>query len=361
MLRSHSMLDGPPPLLSVPSGEVARHALSGSIVPVAEILHSAVSPDLEVALGLIRSAFGESATFRVVVRPEMFTHGVTMAWLREQIGSQNTHLCLSDGQSVRLVPGMTTHVFFYGVGQADSVEGVLRLRRRAPELLAGLASQINTALTLVPGQPRRPRTIMLPPLVNGNPGLVLPFFAPRGPTERYLRDLAGREPENLPASQDFTYAAASEAALNSTPFAVGLINHIIQAYTRPDCLLVVGIPAAVELEDALTPLLTALRRHAFTLPSGLPPNVFLHVGGSGALPDAVFGGRSRLVAFEADTFWQRSPVFYAQFGTCTLLRERQSPFQKTGLGVTLQKLTGRVWAEEILPEAESMSLARYAW
>ena len=355
------MLDGPPPLISVPPTEVSRHALSGSIVPVAEILGTAVSPDLQVALGLLRSAYGEGADLRVVVRPEMFTHGTTLTWLREQIGATDAHLCLSDGEAVRVVPGMMNHVFFYRIGQASCVEGFVRLRRRAPELLAGLAAQVNTALTLVAGQPRRPRTIVLPQSGDGDEGLVLPFFAPRGPVERSARALAGQDPVALPASSTLTYAAASDAALHSIPFAAGLINRLIEAYTHPDHLLIIGVPLALEPEDALLPLLSALGRHAFTLPSGIPPNVFLHLGGGGVLPDAVFGGQSRLVAYEADTFWRRPASFYAPFGTATLLRERHSPYHKTGLGAVLQKLTGRTWGEVILPDAAQMSLARYSW
>ncbi len=355
------MLDGPPPLISVPPNEVSRHALSGSIVPAAEILGTPVSHDLAVAVGLLCSVYGEETELRVVIRPEMFTHGATLAWLRTQIGTTDAHLCLSDGEAIRVLPGMKNHVFFYRIGQASAVEGFLRLRRRAPELLVGLASQVNTALALVPGQAKRPRTILLPPGPDGDEGLTLPFFTPRGPAERDARALAGQSPVALPASQALTYTAVSDAALQSIPFVTGLINQIIRAYMTSERLLVIGIPQAPEPEDALIPLLSALRRHASTLPSGIPPNVFLHLGGGAALPGAVFAGQSRLVAYEAETFWQRTAAFYAPFGVATLLREHKSPHHRTGLSAVVQKLTGRAWEEVTLPDAKTTSLARYIW
>ncbi len=330
-------------------------------MPVAEILATPVSADLEIALDLLRAAYPESTKLQVVVRPEMFTHGETLAWLRQQIGDTTTHLCLSDGDTVRLVPGLANQVFFYRIGQASGVDGFFRLRRRAPELLAGLAAQINTALLLVPGQSRRPRTILLPPTQDGGAGLMLPFFAPRGPVERDARAIAAHGHVALPPCEALTYAAVSDAALNSIPFVAGLINRIIEAYTHPDRLLIIGAPSANEPEDALIALLAALRQHAFALPSGIPGNVFVHFEGGARLPDAVFGGQSRLVAYEADSFWQRTAAFYAPFGTTTLLREQVSPYHATGHRAVLQKLTGRTWEEVTLPIAEHMSLARFRW
>jgi hypothetical protein len=355
------VLDGPPPLISVPPHEVSRHALSGSIVPASEILGNSVSHDLAVALSLLRCAYGKGTELRVVVRPEMFTHGTTLAWLRAQIGTTDEHLCLSDGEAIRVLPGMKNHVFFYRMGQASAVEGFLRLRRRAPELLAGLASQVNTALALVPGQAKRPRTILLPLAPDGDEGLTLPFFTARHPVERDARALAGQNTVALPASQALTYTVVNDAALQSISFVVGLINQITRAYMNPVHILVIGIPPAPEPENALIPILSALCRHAFTLPSGVPPNVFLHVGGGAALPGSVFAGQSRLVAYEAETFWQRTAAFYAPFSVATLLREDESPHHRTGLSAVVQKLTGRAWEEVTLPDAKTTSLARYIW
>jgi hypothetical protein len=256
---------------------------------------------------------------------------------------------------------MENHVFFYRMGQASSVAGVLRLRRRAPELLASLATQVNTALNLVRGQTRRPVTTILPVTTDGDAGLFLPFFAPSLQVDRDARILAGQEPVALPTSQSLTYASASDAALQSIPFAIGLINRIIEAYTHPDRLLIIGVPPAMEAEESLMPLLTALRRHALALPSGIPPNVFVHLGGTAVLPAAIFQGTSRLVAHEADNFWRRTPAFYTPFKTVMLLREADSLYHKTGLGAVLKKLTGRDWDEVTVPDSEQMSLTRYIW
>ncbi len=355
------MLDRIPPLISVPPNELSQHVLSGSVVPLTEILSTQISHELRVALLLLHTAFGEGAELRVVVRPEMFTHGSTLSWLHDQIEGIDAHLCLSDGEAIRVVPGLKNHVFFYGIGKAGALEGFLRLRRRAPELLAGLATQFNSALDMLPGQTRRPRMTLLPTTAHSEEGMTLPFFTSRGPVERDARALAGQDPVVLPPSQSLTYVAVSGAAMQNIPFMAGLIHQVIQTYTAPNRSLVIGLSPAVDVEEALIPVFTALRQHAFTLPSGMPPNVFVQIGRAAALPAEVFAGQSRLVAYEAEAFWQRPPTFYTPFGVATLLRERNTPYHRAGMRAVLQHLTERSWDEVILPDPERTSLARYSW
>jgi hypothetical protein len=354
------VLESHPPLISVPPTEFSQYDPSASIVQLNELLNAPISPELSIALELLVSAYGTN--LRVVIRPEMFTHGVALAWLRDQVGETGTHLCLSDGETVRVLSGFTNQVFFYRIGRASCVPGILRLRRRAPELLAALGTQINTAVVVASSKGRRPRTTVLtPPATVSDPGVFLPFFASRAQLKRDIQVLAQQEPIALPLSQHLTYAAVSDSALQSIPFLSGLMNKIIESFTHPDRMLVIGAPLASEPEKALLPLLSAISRHAFTLPSGILPNVFLHVGGNSNLPNDVFGGQSRLVAYESDIFWRRGPTFYASFLRAVVLREKNSPHHRTGLGASLKTLTGRSWEEVTLPDADQIALARYCW
>ncbi len=78
--------------------------------------------------------------FRADLRraPEIFTHGESLAWLARKLGGARDHLAFSDGSTVRILPGMRNHVFFYAQSRLSDGEALARLERRAGELLAGL-------------------------------------------------------------------------------------------------------------------------------------------------------------------------------------------------------------------------------
>ena len=105
------------------------------------------SPALRIAVELVTGICRESGfepTF--VARPEIFTHGESRAWLDKRLGGVKDHLALSDGTTIRLIPGLRNHVFLFGLGRAADGEALQRLERRAPELFGSLHSQVNTAL-----------------------------------------------------------------------------------------------------------------------------------------------------------------------------------------------------------------------
>ncbi len=371
------MIGGSRLLLSVPAGELARHVLEGSLLAPGDLDSSPVSAELADGLRLVLAACAAAGTpVTVVVRPEMFTHGSSLAWLRERVGDARHHLCFSDGEAVRVIPGLENHVFFYRAGAARSAAALLLLRRRAPELLGLIRSQINTAYILQEDQPAaRPVTTLLAPGERGTDAAedaaaprLLGFFTSHGPVLRDAAAMAqqdGARPGRIGKLDSMTYVALNGTALGNAAFVTGLGNLLVGAYVDTGRGLVLQVPACdkapVQPEDGIAYLLEALRRYSPNLPSGLPPNVFLHASGDAALPAALFAGSSRMVAHESSAFWRLPRPFYGPFGELTLLRDRLSIQHKAGFRTVVRGLTGRVWAEAVLPESENRSLARYTW
>lgn len=133
-------------LFSLPARELAMTTPPASVFPIEALDATGLSPVLRDALALVASCTPPGQPRLIVARPEMFTDGATLAWLRHAIGGVLDHVALSDGEAVRLVPGLRNHGFFYGVGRIGDLDALERLERRAPELLTQLHSQVNTAL-----------------------------------------------------------------------------------------------------------------------------------------------------------------------------------------------------------------------
>ena len=135
-------------LISVPAGDIAGLKLPGSIFGAEQLLQLDVAPDLKSAVKILKDLSEEDGGRALIVaRPEMFTNGETLEWLRRQIAPINDHVCISDGRAIRLVPGLQNHAFFLRLGIQKNLNHLGTLQKRCPELISGLRSQINSALS----------------------------------------------------------------------------------------------------------------------------------------------------------------------------------------------------------------------
>jgi hypothetical protein len=135
---------GPSLLVSIPGAQLAPLALPGSVFRWTHLRDAVLPSPLRLALALvIEAAEARGVRLRFVARPEIFTHGRARVWLNEQIGDAADHLALTDGDTLRTLPGLRNHMFFYGRGDPVQEAALSRLLRVAPELFAGLASQLN--------------------------------------------------------------------------------------------------------------------------------------------------------------------------------------------------------------------------
>ena len=145
-------------LVSIPGSQIAPLALPGSVFAWRHLRDALLTPDLRLALLLVMQAAAARRTkVRFVARPEIFTHGRARAWLDERLGDVEDHLALTDGETLRILPGLRNHMFFYARGMPVPEAALRRLLAVAPEAFAGLASQINgTVAVRLDGRWTRP-------------------------------------------------------------------------------------------------------------------------------------------------------------------------------------------------------------
>jgi hypothetical protein len=133
-------------VISLPAAEIGMLALPGSVLTREEALGLPVSRMLGCTLALIEGRCRADGVETVyLARPEIFVGaGPGAAWLRARLGGATEHLCITDGSTVKPVDGCRTHIFNYRMSFSDSYASFWRLCRRAPALMAQVASQVNT-------------------------------------------------------------------------------------------------------------------------------------------------------------------------------------------------------------------------
>jgi hypothetical protein len=357
-------------LLSVAAGELTQHAPSGSIVSLAELRATAVSADLSDALSLVETACAKPRVeIAVVIRPEIFTHGEALAWLNRRVPASSVHLCLSDGEAVRVLPGFSNHAFFYRTGIGRCMRALRDLRRRAPELLGSLGSQVNTAFCFASARSKGgPKPTLLARRPSEQQHLFLPFFVSNGPIERDVEMIAQQEPAPLGAdilANRTTFVAVTDTALEDKAFRKALASEIIHTLVDPARTLLMHAPhpdASTDTVDRrVEGLVTALRHEVRFVPSAKPANILIHIEGNGALSQLPEGGQTLIIAHESFPLWRFSPDFYQAFGAANLLRSQRALPQSAARHDVLATLGGRSWTEVTLPHDDEHSLARFGW
>src|SRR5579862_3236976 len=92
-------------LVSLPAKELDAFCPTGSIFKDTELRNTPLSVELRLALDVARQACAKRRVpLLIVARPEIFTHGLPLKWLRDRLGGVEDHLCISDGTAVRPIP-----------------------------------------------------------------------------------------------------------------------------------------------------------------------------------------------------------------------------------------------------------------
>ncbi|MGJ4952580.1 hypothetical protein [Bradyrhizobium sp. HKCCYLS20291] len=309
-------------LISLPAADLAKVRLPGSIFPARELLALDLREDLKAAVRLIMDICDDHGVDSLVVaRPEMFTNGPTLAWLRHQIGGIEDHICISDGRTVRVVPGMTNHAFFMRLGVEKNFERFVKLQKRCPELIRGLASQLNSAFTFPTGA-SIPTVILQPAegLMNLDPAF-LPFCLVRHSVEATFEQIAlsGKIDlsENFSRCSRLVYVPLSEIALQSEGFCRYVAREIAAAFFDPTAGMILALPAAETAEADIKAGIERLVESLRGIPGGIPP-VASHriVLASQQCPESfLFRGERRveLVLHHSLDAWLHPPEYYARF------------------------------------------------
>jgi hypothetical protein len=224
------------PQLRIPGSLFGRDALRDVVMPI----------ELRAALALLtQEATARSISMQFVARPEIFTHGRARAWLDERIGDTRDHIALTDGCALRPIPGLRNHLFFYPRGTPASEQSLRKLLQVAPELFAGLASQINGALAFRFGTSWcRPPSLHLRLRQTPEAGIVerLPFYC--GPLGRLgTRDITPAPPgEAVPTDRPIRYIPLTETALADLPFLRMVAQEVLEAIFGGPELLLLELP-----------------------------------------------------------------------------------------------------------------------
>jgi hypothetical protein len=305
-------------VISVPPRELARCDLPGSLFPASRLLEFPISEPLRLALSLIPGAIRQA---HCLVRPEIFTHGVSRAWLDVRLGAIREHLCLSDGTSIKVIEGLENHVFLYGLCWHRGHIGIRNLSRRAPELFTHIRSQINTFHSaLVAGRVVRP------------PTRLLMFDTPRaGPLPEFHAFFLNRHSMDLsinrivehgavPAPRwnqwkNITYIPLTESGARSAAFSREAARLIAKAYMDASRCVVIRLPflgGGATLQERLAVLLAAVRDTGRIIPHVHAMNVLLLTED---IPEELLNGwsaRTSLLLDETFDFWRHTKAFYAQ-------------------------------------------------
>ncbi|MBP0444527.1 hypothetical protein J8J14_07005 [Roseomonas sp. SSH11] len=224
------------PALKIPGSLFGRDALRDVVMPI----------ELRAALALLtQEATAHLITMQFVARPEIFTHGRARAWLDQRIGDTQDHVALTDGHTLRAIPGLRNHMFFYPRGNPGKEAALRNLLRLAPELFSGLASQINGGIGYRCGDAwHRPSAMHLRLRQTPAMGVVerFPFScAPLGPLG--TRDIEPAPPDTpLPADRPIRYIPLSETALADTAFLRMVAQEVLRAIFGGPELVLLELP-----------------------------------------------------------------------------------------------------------------------
>jgi hypothetical protein len=322
-------------LVSLPAKELAGFSPSGSLFEDAELRDVSVSDELRSALDVARQFCStRKMPMLFVARPEIFTHGDTLQWLKSRLGRIKDHLCISDGSAVRPIPQLRNHLFLYRLGISDNAAAFHRLAHCAPELLGSMHSQVNTCMSC-----GRARKAICPPSV------LLQIARPKAKSAssefyRYRhhatlkvgieRTLKSRLPQALksPGFHQITYVPMTETACKDRAFGKVLAGAISNSYADSKYGSIVRVPklasTLARLEDRLEAVLQAVHPHICKLPSLSSPGVIFTTEDLNPAGLRAAGCSVDLVMHSSYEFWSHPKQYYDGFRSLDVYASRAS-------------------------------------
>jgi hypothetical protein len=267
-------------LVSLPGTWIARLRLPGSLFGQDALRDMIMPLELRLALALVVwEATARGVPVQFVARPEIFTHGRARAWLDERIGDIQDHVAITDGHSLKNIPGLRNHMFFYPRGVPAQEKALRYLLHVAPELFLGLTSQINGGLAfrLGTGWCRPPSLhLRLPhtPVVGTVERFPFCCGLPGHSAARTVEPIPATEP--LPADRPSRFVPLSETALADEAFLRLVCQLALEALFGGAEQLLLELPRLADGGDARERLAATIRAFAATgivFPRALSPAV----------------------------------------------------------------------------------------
>jgi hypothetical protein len=356
-------------LISVPAGDIASLKVPRSIFEAKQFLEYDVAPDLKSAVTVLKDiAESEGGRAMIVARPEMFTNGETIDWLRRQIAPIRDHVSISDGRTIRVIPSLDNHAFFLRLGIRRNSSFLDALQKRCPELINGLRSQINSALSF-------PSARDLPTLVLQSSGpsyFSAPFFLPfclvRHSVEATLERIASAGRLDLARTfadcSRIVYAPLTEVALASEGFRRLIVREIARTFFDKSTTMILALPeidgGARDVASRISALVMALRGIPGAIPAVPSERVIL---ASSPCPETTLFSRHckvELILHHTVDAWGHSPEYYSKFER--VLVTASTPSTQRNLFIEyIEHLLGRsakfYWLEHTSMEPNDSGLA----
>jgi hypothetical protein len=282
-----------------------------------------VSTELRCALRQIKALPGDMRKEPVfIARPELFTEGTTLAWLHGRLGPVRDHLCLSDGSTVRLIPGMQNHVFFYALGRRSDFDALGRLESRVPELFSTLASQINSALRVTHGnRSYSPPTVILHR--QSDCDFVAPvffrFYFNRHASEDSVArvQISAADDSLMHRFAKLVYVPLTETATSDRHF-MHLVSTLIErSYFDPTICIIVGLPRVPDKDGTIAARLHTLFSGLQAVPGQIPrlvaDNVFIATDDIDPNIACRHADQLELLLHDTFDFWRWPPQSYSAF------------------------------------------------
>ena len=350
------MLDDGALAISLPALELATFRPPGSIFSARDLAAAELSPELNIAVELVTGICRESGfepTF--VARPEIFTHGESRAWLAQRLGDAKDHLALSDGTTIRLIPGLRNHVFLFALGRAADSAALQRLERRAPELFGSLHSQVNTALPF--GQRRQtPPPIAIAGVDALEPEapqfvrLVIDADAIEDRLGRTLRAGALLHPARR--FSELKYIALTETSLDDRGFVKPIAEEINRVFFDARRGLILRAPpnagGSRDVEDRMRAVISALASARPRVPVAAADSVLLATCDVSSDRFAGIADVTDFVAHDSFDFWRHSREYYRAFRSISV-HARAQRVDGESYAAIVEAMTGRavetVWRD----------------
>jgi len=306
-------------VISLPARELAKLSIPASVFDMTVVTRAPLTADLRMAVELVCNAYcgaGE-APIRCVARPEMFTHGASLAWLKKHLGPVSEHIALSDGSTLKLLPEYRNHVFTYGLQSQRRNSEFRSLMRRAPELLGQCASQVNSfhrvASQGLATEPT-PSLLMFPAPKSAQMVWFYGFYLnPHSFEDSAERMLSWGDLEG-PTLADFkqvTYIPLTECAVKDASFQRMLAELVVSIYfDRRKCLLIrLPLPGS-EMTERVRIALEGIRGAAANIPQARSKNIFLLGGDMSESSLHDIGPRLTFILHQTFEFWRYSRAVY---------------------------------------------------
>jgi hypothetical protein len=280
----------------------------------------------------------------------MFTHGVSLDWLRSRAPGIEDHLCISDGTAVRPIPTMRNHLFLYRLGSVDNAAAFARLSRCAPELLAGFHSQLNTSFGFRVGRDTVvPPTVLLQGTAKAKPSSSFKFYAhvDDPSLEASVQNILQTEVSFKAKSGRFshlTYVPMTEAAAHDKPFAKKIAQAIRRSYADPARSVVLRLPRlnpSARIEQRLEAALRAVRAPDLDHPRVPQSSVLFVTEDPTAQALTALAAARDLLVHSSLEFWHHPAGYYAGFHMLQIVGSMASVSERRRVSELLNSALGR--------------------